>query len=377
MKIGYDGKRAVQNYTGLGNYSRLVVDTLAKYYPDNEYLLYAPRDRENPRLKPVLKHPNVRLVLPDTSFGRRLSSLWRVEGVTAQTRRDGVELFHGLSGELPFNIRKGGYPSVVTIHDLIFNRYPEYYAAIDRKIYDYKFRKACENATRIIAISECTKRDVMAMYGTPAEKIDVVYQGCHESFGYPVDPAVAQHVRLAYELPERYILTVGTVESRKNQLLAVKALGQLPKDVKLYIVGGKTDYAKEIEQYIDAHGLSGRVRWLQGIPFDHLPALYHMAALSSYTSRFEGFGIPVIESISAGTPVIACTGSVLEEAGGPGAVYIDPDDVEAFAHAVMRMMDDAVYRASLVDAGQEYIRRFTHENMASEIMNVYQSALNG
>ena len=109
---------------------------------------------ENPRLKPILKRHNVKLVLPDTPSGRRFSALWRVKGITGQAIRDGIELFHGLSGELPFNIRKGGFPSVVTIHDLIFNRYPEYYAAIDRKIYDYKFRKACENATRVIAIEK-------------------------------------------------------------------------------------------------------------------------------------------------------------------------------------------------------------------------------
>lgn len=376
MKIGYDGKRAVQNYTGLGNYSRLVVDSLAKFFPLNEYILYAPHDRENPRLKPILRRDNVSLRLPDTLTWKCVPSLWRLSGLTRQARRDGIELFHGLSGELPLNILKGGMPSVVTVHDLIFNRYPEYYSAIDRKIYDYKFRKACENSTRIIAISECTKRDIMQMYGTPEDKIDVVYQGCHESFAACQEPAVCRHVRLAYNLPERYIVTVGTVESRKNQLLAVKALELLPKDVALYIVGGPTPYADEIKRYIDSRGLGERVRWLQGIPFDHLPPLYAMASVSSYTSRFEGFGIPIIESINAGTPVIACTGSVLEEAGGPGAVYVDPDDAEAYAEAAKRIMDDEDYRRRLVSSGQEYVQRFTHENMANRIMDVYHKAMN-
>lgn len=375
MKIGYDGKRAVQNYTGLGNYSRLVVESLSKYYPLNEYLLYAPKEMENPRLKPILKRHNVKLVLPDTPSGRRFSALWRVKGITGQAIRDGIELFHGLSGELPFNIRKGGFPSVVTIHDLIFNRYPEYYAAVDRKIYDYKFRKACENATRVIAISECTKRDIMQMYGTPEDKIDVIYQGCHESFSMPVEPAVEKHVRMAYNLPDRYIVTVGTVESRKNQLLAVKALEKLPKDIVLYIIGNKTDYAREIEQYVSSHGLTDRVRWLKGIPFDHLPPLYKMASLSSYTSRFEGFGIPVIESISAGTPVIACTGSVLEEAGGPGAIYIDPDDTDSYAQTAEKIICDTDYRRQLVEAGQAYIARFSHKTMAAQIIATYDRAL--
>ena len=375
MKIGYDGKRAVQNNTGLGNYSRLVVNSLAEYYSMNDYRLYVPIYRSNPRLTPVLAHDNVELVTPSTAFGRVARPMWRSYGITSQARADGCELFHGLSGELPFNIKKSGMASVVTIHDLIFRRYPEYYAAIDCKIYDYKFRRACADATRVIAISECTKRDIMEFYGTPAEKIDVIYQGCHEQFGAAIPPERLEHVRRQYRLPERYIVTVGTVESRKNQLLAVKALQQLPRDVELYIVGGSTPYADEVNAYVEKHGLSERVHRLEGIPFEHIPALYAMAVVSSYTSRFEGFGLPVIESINSGTPVIACTGSVLEEAGGPGAFYIDPDDTDAFAEAAMNIMDDPSLRAEMVRQGREYTARFNHKAMADAIMTTYGKAL--
>ncbi|WP_279121504.1 glycosyltransferase family 4 protein [Muribaculum intestinale] len=375
MIIGFDGKRAVQNNTGLGNYSRLVVDSLSRYYPANSYRLYAPVRRANPRLTPVLANHNVELLTPATAFGRFARHVWRSYGMTSQARADGCEIFHGLSGELPFNIRSGGMASVVTIHDLIFRRYPEYYKAIDCQIYDYKFRRACADATRVIAISECTKRDIMEYYGTPAEKIDVIYQGCHEQFGAAIPPEKLKHVHRQYQLPERYIVTVGTVESRKNQLLAVKALALLPRDVVLYIVGGATPYADEIARYADAHGLSARVRRLEGIPFDHLPALYEMAVVSSYTSRFEGFGLPVIESINSGTPVIACTGSVLEEAGGPGAVYIDPDDVDGFAEAAMNIMENPSLRAETVRLGQEYTARFSHRAMADSIMDTYRRAL--
>ena len=375
MIIGYDGKRAVQNNTGLGNYSRLVVESLSRYYPDNDYLLYAPVRRDNPRLSPLLGQDNIRLLTPDTAFGRFARHYWRSYGVTSQAHRDGCTLFHGLSGELPFNIRSGGMPSVVTIHDLIFRHYPEYYAAIDCRIYDYKFHRACTDATRVIAISECTKRDIMEMYGTPAHKIDVIYQGCHEQFSAPIAPEKLEHVRRRYQLPKRYIVTVGTVESRKNQLLAVKALELLPRDVELYIVGGATPYAEEINRYVEAHGLSSRVHRLEGIPFDHLPALYALASVSSYTSRFEGFGLPVIESINAGTPVIACSGSVLEEAGGPGAVYLDPDDVDGFAEAALNIIGDATLRADMVAQGRAYTARFNHRAMADAIMATYRHAL--
>jgi glycosyltransferase involved in cell wall biosynthesis len=375
MIIGFDGKRAVQNNTGLGNYSRLVVDSLSTYYPDNDYRLYAPVRRENPRLLPLLDRKNIQLLTPVTTFGRKARHVWRSFGVTRQAKDDACELFHGLSGELPFNIRSGGMASVVTVHDLIFRHFPEYYAAIDRTIYDFKFRRACTDATRVIAISECTKRDIMSYYGTPAEKIDVIYQGCHEQFSAPVSAEKLEVVRRLYQLPERYIVTVGTVESRKNQLLAVKAMAQLPKDVELYIVGGATPYADEINHYVEAHGLSSRVHRLEGIPFDHLPALYAGAQVSSYTSRFEGFGLPVIESINSGAPVIACIGSVLEEAGGPGAFYIDPDDVDAFAEAAMSVINDKDLRADMVAKGRAYTARFNHRAMAENIMATYRKAL--
>ena len=162
MRIGFDGKRAVQNFTGLGNYSRYVADILCHFYPENDYVLYAPKKRENKRMNLLTgQYRQLTLAYPATSFWKKLSSLWRVWGITSQLEKEGIELFHGLSNELPLNIHKSRIKSIVTIHDLIFLRYPQYYQSIDRKIYTYKFRKACENADKIIAISECTKRDII------------------------------------------------------------------------------------------------------------------------------------------------------------------------------------------------------------------------
>ena len=141
MKIGYDAKRAVNNNTGLGNYSRLVVETIADS-GDDTLMLYAPALRNNPRLMPLLERENVTLCLPDTKLGKRFSSIWRSSGLSKQLQRDEIELFHGLSNELPLNLASSGIPSIVTIHDVIFRHFPHCYNWIDRKIYDYKFRKA-------------------------------------------------------------------------------------------------------------------------------------------------------------------------------------------------------------------------------------------
>ena len=183
MKIGFDGKRAVQNFTGLGNYSRYILEILCKFYPQNEYILYAPRKRSNEKLSELLaQYPQAKMAYPSTSFGKKLSSIWRIWGISKQIEQEGVQLYHGLSNEIPLNVKKKGFKTIVTIHDLIFLRFPQYYKYIDRQIYTYKFRKACLNADKIIAVSECTKRDIIDIFQIQENKIEVVYQGCDESF---------------------------------------------------------------------------------------------------------------------------------------------------------------------------------------------------
>lgn len=375
MKIGYDAKRAVNNNTGLGNYSRLVIDTIASS-GDDTLMLYAPELRTNKRLMPLLEKENVTLCLPDTPGGKRFRSLWRSRGVTGQLRRDEIALYHGLSNELPLNIASSGIPSVVTIHDVIFRHYPQCYKWIDRKIYDYKFRKAAQNATRVIAISECTRRDIVDFYGIDPAKIDVVYQGCDAQFNLPVDHSRAEGVMARYGIDSPYIIGVGTVEQRKNQLLTVQALRGLPDDIIAVIVGRRTGYAKDIDSYIARHGLQDRVKFVENADFADFPALYSRALFSSYPSRYEGFGIPVIESLSVGTPVIIASGSCLEEASGPGAPVVNPDDVDAFVDFGRRIIDNHDYRQQLVEAGQKHIVKFSRQNFAAGLRDSYKKAIN-
>lgn len=376
MIIGFDAKRAVSNFTGLGNYSRLVIDALASELPDDRLLLYTPRLRQSSRLAPILEHSNVELRLPRGQMWQRMSGVWRVHrGITSDVIADGVQLFHGLSNELPLDIKRADIPTVVTIHDLIFRHFTRGYKKADRMIYDFKFRKAAENATRIIAVSEATRRDIISSYGISPEKIDVVYQGCDVSFLRDVTPEEIAAVRAKYSIDGRYVVSVGTIEPRKNQLLTLSALPHLPHDVMVLIVGRATPYMDELTRFVSANHLGSRVKFIHDAPFAALPALYAGASVAAYTSRMEGFGIPVIEAINCGTPVVACTGTCLEEAGGPGALYVHPDDAEEMAAAVNKLLDDASLRSAMVTAGCEFVTRFSPARFTADLLHVYRKAL--
>lgn len=375
MKIGFDGKRAVCNMTGLGNYSRLAVDVLSRYYPDNEYLLYTPDLRINRRILPLIARDKVSLTAPDTALGWRFLSIWREWGISSQMCRDGIDLYHGLSNELPLSIRRTGIPSVVTIHDLVFRHFPEYYKFVDRKIYDYKFRKAAENATRVIAVSECTRRDIVDSYGIDPAKIDVIYQGCDPQFHtVPTTEQVLEVVK-KHNLRTPYIIGVGTIEKRKNQMLTLEALASLPEELSLVLVGRRTGYAKQIERRARRLSLSHRLRILEGINFTEFPALYAGAVASSYPSRFEGFGIPVIESLSVGTPVVVARGSCLEEAAGPAAPAVDPDSADDLAEGLRKVIYDSAFRTDSIERGRCHALSFDERTMASSLMEIYNKAI--
>lgn len=375
MRIGFDGKRAVENKTGLGNYSRFIIDILSRLHKENQYTIYAPKPKENKPLDRILSRENIQIIYPASHFWKRLCSLWRIWGINKQIKEEQLSLFHGLSNELPLSIKKSKTRSIVTIHDLIFIRYPQFYKWIDRRIYIYKFKKACQNSDRIIAISEMTKRDIITFFGIDAHKIDVVYQSCHPILKQPASSTQKKEIRQKYQLPDKYILNVGSIESRKNLLLVVKALHYIPEDISLVAIGKRTTYTNEVEEYINKHQLNHRVHILHNIPFQELPVFYQLAKLFVYPSFFEGFGIPIIEAIHSNIPVIAATGSCLEEAGGPDSIYISPNNEKELAININKILTSSDLVNKMTTKGKEYIKRFSDETIAQDIMQVYQKAL--
>ena len=374
--IAFDAKRIVRNGTGLGNYCRTLVNDLAQVVPaDWQLQLYAPDPGRDDLRRQVTTSPQLQFVYPKGCPLKVQRSLWRISSIVGDLKRQQVSLFHGLTGELPRGIRRAGIPSVVTIHDLIFMRHPEYYHWLDTKIYEWKFRYTCREADRIIAISQRTKQDIIELGGVSPDRIDVIYQSCSPRFVDDVPPYQIAEVLSHYQLPRRFILSVGSIEERKNIALAVNALYYLPDSIHLVAVGKPTKYSEQILQHISGTPLARRVHFLHGVPDNHLHALYRAAEVFVYPSRYEGFGIPIIEAIHSHLPVVAATGSCLEEAGGPDCLYVSPDDEEALAAAVRQLLVGAEGREERIARCREYVRRFEGNDVASQVLNVYRQLI--
>lgn len=369
MIIGFDAKRVVRNSTGLGSYGRNIVNYLASVIsPDDRLLLYSPDAGRDELRRQVTQAEAVTFRYPESRMPR---SLWRTFGITSQIVRDGVDIYHGLTGELPMGIRRTGIRSIVTIHDLIFLRHPEYYNPLDVMMYRWKFHNTVREADRIIAISECTKRDIMHYADVDESKITVAYQPCSNRFCQDVSADECCDVRQRYALPRRYMVSVGSIEERKNILLAVKALPYLPDDIALVVVGRPTAYSAKVQRYAEEHRLAGRLLMLHNVGNADLPAIYRMAEVCVYPSRYEGFGIPIIEAIQSGLPVVACTGSCLEEAGGEDSLYVSPDDAEAMAAAVSRVLEGSPEREGRIAGSRRYVRRFEGIDVAQQMYDIY------
>lgn len=377
LTIAFDGKRASNNRTGLGNYSRHIISLLAKHFPGNRYVVFLPKSNNNQQFDEILKqNPEIEIVSPQISFWKQFSSLWRVFGIKNDIDKYENVIYHGLSNELPLSIKKTNAKSVVTIHDLIFLKYPKYYKFFDRKIYTYKFHKACMNADRIIAVSECTKRDIVNCFGINPNKISVIYQGCDKIFKQDIPVDILQKVKQKYNLPDRFLLNVGSVEERKNAALIVKALPLLQDKLPLVIVGKRTKYAVEIEKTAEKLGVRKLLYFFDNVPFADLAPLYHLSEIFIYPSHYEGFGIPIIEAINCGVPVIAATGSCLEEAGGENCLYVNPNDEKQLAEAIERLLNTSTnqdFRKGNIEKSKAYVERFSEEKQAEQLMECYKS----
>jgi glycosyltransferase involved in cell wall biosynthesis len=312
------------------------------------------------------------VVSPDNPASKIFKSLWRSFSISNQLKHHGVEIFHGLSNELPSGIEKTSIPSVVTIHDLIFMRFPQFYSPIDRNIYLRKSNYACKVASKIIAISHQTKNEIIKYLKINPEKIEVIYQSISPLFYERKDNS---NPKKKYNLPDRYILSVGTIENRKNQLSILKAIYERKLEISVVFVGNHTSYTEDLMKYIAENNLENQVKFLSNIPQEDLVAIYQNALVSVYISVFEGFGLPVIEAMASGCPVITSNVSVLPETASGAAMLCDPQNYNLLGEKINTLLVDETERQKYIEKGLQRAVEFHPDRFAQNMMELYQKIL--
>jgi glycosyltransferase involved in cell wall biosynthesis len=236
VRIAFDAKRIYNNSTGLGNYGRLLVSALADFYPENEYRLYSPQIKLNVPFKERVKQVSPQLK------NKIASAWWRTFSVAKELKKSKIDLYHGLTNELPVGIEKSGVSSIVTIHDLLFLKYPQWYPFIDRKIYAAKFKSACKRSAHIIATSNVVKEDIINCFSVSPGKISVVYQACDNSFSEIVNANDTDNFKNKFGLNNQpYYLYISAFSERKNHIQLLEAFKNVSaKSVTLLVLAGKS-----------------------------------------------------------------------------------------------------------------------------------------
>jgi glycosyltransferase involved in cell wall biosynthesis len=365
MRIGFDAKRIFFNYSGLGNYGRNIFSALRDFYSDNDYFLFTPNKNED---FPVAGQYEI--ITPQglyTSF----PSLWKYLYIGHDAQRYNLDIYHGLSNELPRDIDTSGAKKIVTIHDTIFMRYPQWYKWHDRIVYKQKTAFACKKADAIIAASQQTKDDLVKFFNVEDKKIQVIYQPCNAVFSNRPTEQQKQEIKEKLNLPDKFILMVGNIEKRKNITNVIKAIQHHDIHIPLVIVGRENKYAMELKKQITQSNIKHVYFYHDVISVD-LPAVYACASVFIYPSFFEGFGIPIIEALSCEVPVITSNTSCFKETGGHAVLYVNPDSEEEIAQAIYVILNDSQLRENLIQKGKEQIKKFDRNVIAEEIINLYK-----
>jgi len=359
MKIGFDAKRFFFNHSGLGNYSRMLIESLFKYFPENEYVLYADRldalDHAHPEALRILK-----LYVDNRSDGSDLYTLvmvdapkwWRTWGMGKRAAKDGVEVFHGLSNELPWDL-PASVAGVCTIHDVIFKEFPSFYPWIDRLIYDFKTKKAIQKASRLIMTSQATQSQVEKYYPNAKGRSVVVYQA--------VDPAfyVNDSVGGVKEVHTPYFVYQSSFTQRKNHSVLVDAFAliQHQTDWNLTLIGLNGPTLEPLKRQIEKLGLGNRIACLLDQSRQEMIDCVTGAAGFVYPSLNEGFGIPLAEALAAGLPMAVSNISVFRELTEDLPVYFHPNKADEMAAAMI----------SITTAEEQTRQRLRQLSMQSKI----------
>jgi glycosyltransferase involved in cell wall biosynthesis len=364
MRIGIDARLVHYHQAGIGQYILRLTDALASLDRENEYYLFQSR-KDRTRL---VRAPNFHRRILFTPSHHRFERL----AMSAEMLPHGLDVFHSPDFIPP---RKMLAPNVITVHDLAFLLYPRFLTS-DAARYYGQIDHASRSAAHIIAVSQSTKRDITRLLGVPDDRVSVIYEAANTS-AQQIDPAVAQrHVQDKYGIGERFILFVSTVEPRKNlpTLLAAysKLLDAYKTSAQLVIAGHKGWLTEEVDQAVSRYKLADRVCFLGTVPNEELAYLYNAARVFALPSLYEGFGLPPLEAMASGTPVIVSNVSSLPEVVGDAGLLIDPNDVEAWAVALHRVLTEDALHDEMAAKGLKRAQHFSWERAARETLGVYR-----
>ena len=370
-RIALDYTAAYEQGGGIGRYVREIVAALARQPAEFDYRLFVSGVTSD---KPLPPHPAPHFTWKPT----RLSPLWmaRIWGraripLPVEWFTGRVDLYHATDFVLPPVMAR----SLLTVHDLSFVRVPEAAPPTLKAYLDVVVPRSVRRADHVLADSQATKDDLIELYSTPAEKITVLLSGVDARF----QPTENPKVREKYGIPQRpYIFSVGTVQPRKNYARLIHALAALRGrgvDVVLVIAGGKGWLEDPIYAAIEEAGVSDYVHFIGFADDADLPALYTEALITALPSLYEGFGIPVLESMACGTPVLTSNVSSLPEVAGDAAITVDPNDLDAIVDGLQRLVDDERLRSTLIERGLARAKQFTWDRSAQQLRDIYTRML--
>ena len=365
MKIGFDAKRLFNNFTGLGNYSRTLVKNFQQSFPEHDLHLFSPKLIRNEETEWFFDESRFTLHECKHPF----KGYWRQYQITSLVKKLDLDIYHGLSHELPIGIEKLNCKTFISFHDLIYEHYPEQFPLLDRFFYRRKYKSSAFRADQILAISESTKKDLKEIYGIPENKISVLYQSCQDIF-------FQQKTYVKPIKEEHYFLYVGSIIERKGLLKIVEAQALIPvkSRIPIVIIGSGKDYVQEVKERISALGLDNDFLFMKYVENHLLPSYYHFAKALIFPSVYEGFGIPIIESLLSNTPVITSSISSLPEAAGPGGILVNPSNQNEIAKAMVEISEDEKKAAILSTKGRQHVlSKFTSKVLSQELLKLYQS----
>jgi len=363
MRIGIDATAIFLRKGGIGYYTHNLLESLTRIDMQNEYILFKTTEKQPESPIPFINRPNVRVI-----YAPKALQKWR-------SKKEKVDLYHGTN----FRLRgRGCKGNVVTIHDLAFKHYPHFLKKkFGQSLSFWKTKRDVHRADRVIAVSQHTAKDVIDFFKIDKKKVRVVYHGVGDHFRPDVPGESILEVKKYYRISTaKYILWVGTLEPRKNLPTLIKAYSQLKSIHSEYtlVLGGGPGW-----QYQDILNLTlslgNRIQITGYLPQRDLIPLYAGASLFAYPSLYEGFGMPLLEAMASGVPIVASRTSSIPEVVGDAGVLVDPLSISDMGKAIMKLLDDSSLRSSMQEKGIQRAKQFTWERAAQETLQIYQEIL--